>query len=307
MLRYRLLSATIIIVSALVFVALDVWIPLFDCTGVWMLPLGGYLIFGSAIECVWMTRASSIGSIAQPALLGCAGVMIAACVPVLWPLSGEPYPADCLLGHLGWPLAASAIALVASFVWMIPTYVPGSGIFFRAVLAGWVATYFGGCFAFAIALRLTGESLWGLYLLVGVIVVTKFSDAGAYFSGRAVGRRKLCVNVSPGKTVEGLLGGMLTAVIAAWIYFCVAAPLVFGAQYISASLLAVIALGVLLTLAGVAGDLLESIFKREMGCKDSGRLLPGLGGLWDVTDSLLPAAVVGYLVVVSQLIQGPGQ
>lgn len=272
-----------------------------------MVGLGFVLFFGSAIECVGMCAKGQIGSLTTPALIGCGGVMLAAAIPVYWPLSGSPYPSDCLLGRLGWPLAAGAIAQLGCFAWYMPSYRIRSGDFSRAILAGWVSVYFGGCFAFSVALRMTGTSGWGLFLVVGVIAITKFSDAGAYFTGRALGRTKLCPAVSPGKTVEGLLGGMLTAVVVAWILFGNVAAFVFGHEAVHARLLGCIVLGVLLTLAGVGGDLLESIFKREMGCKDSGRLLPGLGGLWDVTDSLLPAMVVGYLVIVTGLIQGPGQ
>ncbi len=63
--------------------------------------------------------------------------------------------------------------------------------------------------------------------------------------------------------------------------------------------------GIVLTLAGVAGDLLESLVKRETEFKDSSQVLPGLGGLWDVTDSLLPAGLFGYLLVASELIRPP--
>ncbi len=253
-----------------------------------------------------MAAQGKIGSITAPALLGCAGVMAASSIPVYWPLLGEPYPSDCQLGPLGWPLAASAIALVGCFAWYFRNYQPDSDVLQRAIMAGWVSVYFGGCFAFAIALRLTGSAGWGLFLLVGVIVITKFSDTGAYFSGRAWGRSKLCPAVSPGKTIEGLVGGMLVAILVAWIYFGLCAPWVFGHAAVHATPLGIVLLGVSLTIAGVMGDLLESIFKRELGCKDSGKLLPGLGGLWDVTDSLLPASVVGYLIVVAGLITGPG-
>lgn len=307
MLRSRLFSAAVIISSALVFVFLDAGDPFLNCQGFWMVPLGYYLIFGSAVECTGMVKNSALGSITWPALIGCAGIMVAAAVPVYWPLSGAAYPEHCLLGKLGWPLAAAVISVIGCFAWYIPSYQPDSNFFSRAVLAGWVSVYFGGCFAFAVALRLTGSSGWGLYLLVGVILVTKFSDAGAYFCGKAWGRTKLCPTVSPGKTVEGLLGGMLTAIFAGWVYFCICAPRVFDDAELNVPWLGVILLGVVLTIAGVMGDLLESVFKREMGCKDSGSLLPGLGGLWDVTDSLLPACVAGYLIVVADLIQGPGQ
>lgn len=273
-----------------------------------MLPLGLYLYFGSAVECVGMMKNSPTGKITVPALLGCGGVMLASCIPVLWPLlQGEPYPDDCLLGRFGWPLAAMLISLFATVAWFMPSYEQNSNFFLRAMSAGWVSCYFGGCFAFAIGLRLVGETGWGLYLLVGVIVITKIADAGAYFTGRSIGRTKLCPNVSPGKTVEGLVGGTVFATLAGWIYFSLCGPWVFDEKQISASFVGVAILGVLLTLAGIIGDLLESIVKRETGCKDSGKLLPGLGGLWDVTDSLLPAFVVAYLVVVAELIKGPGQ
>ncbi len=271
-----------------------------------MLPLGCYLVLGSAIECAGMLgQSKAVGKLASPALLGCGGIMLAAMIPVFWP-AFEPYPEDCLLGRLGWPLAAMLIALIASFAWHIRTYEPDTNVFARAIAAGWVSCYFGGCFAFAIALRMTGDSVYGLYLLVGVIVITKWADSGAYFVGRAIGRTKLCPKVSPGKTIEGLLGGMLIATLTGWIYFCWCGSMAFGDK-IQAGWLGVTILGVSLTISGVIGDLLESIVKRETGCKDSGKLLPGLGGLWDVTDSLLPSFVVAYLIVVGELITGPGQ
>ncbi|MBX3421192.1 MAG: phosphatidate cytidylyltransferase [Pirellulaceae bacterium] len=307
MLRSRLLSASILISCTLVFVGLDAWASGRGWAGVWLLPLGIYLIFGSAYECVAMIGASSLGSVAKPALLGCACVMSSACAPIVMPLLGMPYPGDCLLGPLGMSLAAAGLALVGCCAWYIPSYEPGSGVFQRAVLAGWISCYFGICFAFLLALRLVGEPSWGLYLVVGLIVVTKLSDTGAYFVGRSLGRTKLCPRVSPNKTVEGLVGGMLAACLAAWIYFGLCAPWAFGSQQVAVSWQGVLALGVGLTLVGLAGDLMQSIFKREMGCKDSGRLLPGLGGLWDVTDSLLPAAVAGYAIIASGWIRGPGQ
>ncbi len=311
MLRFRLLSAAVIIVAALIFVGLDASYAPLGCRGIWMLLVGLYLIFGSAIECVNMLHRSLPEHIPSidvrlPALLGSGGIMLAGSVLVLWPLGGSSYPADCLLGPLGWPFAAMLIAIFASFVWYLPRYESGQDFFLRAILAGWVACYFGGCFSFAIALRMIGEARWGLFLLVGAIVVTKFADAGAYFSGRFLGRTKLCPAISPGKTLEGLLGGMLMASVAAWLYFAVVGGWLFGPA-IEISMMACVVFGVALTLAGLSGDLLVSIFKRETGFKDSGNLLPGLGGLWDVTDSLLPAFVVAYLLVVAEIICGPGQ
>ena len=154
------------------------------------------------------------------------------------------------------------------------------------------------------ALRQIGSDAWGLTAVVGMIVVTKFTDAGAYFSGRAFGRTKLCPAVSPGKTIEGLLGGMLVGVIVSWIYFVPFVSWLLGAA-VNPNWLGPILAGIVLTLAGVAGDLLESLVKRETEFKDSSQALPGLGGLWDVTDSLLPAGLFGYLLVAADFIRPP--
>jgi phosphatidate cytidylyltransferase len=117
------------------------------------------------------------------------------------------------------------------------------------------------------------------------------ADVGAYFSGRAFGRRKLAVNVSPNKTWEGLLGGLALAVATA-----VLLQLVFGPGW--PPLLVLLPLTVVSVLFSVGGDLFESMIKRQHGAKDSGTLLPGHGGILDRIDSLTaagPIFVMGLL------------
>jgi phosphatidate cytidylyltransferase len=273
--------------------------------------LAVYLMFGSAVECCIMLRHRRPDFEVWPALIGCGGVMLAGMIPMLWPLSGSGYPATCSLGPLGWPLAAAVIAQVGCFAWFMPKYVGGTNVLERALASGWVAVYFGIGFAFWVAMRQLGSGTWGLTLVVGMIVVTKFTDAGAYFSGRTFGRTKLCPAVSPGKTVEGLVGGMIVGVVVSILYFQTFVGWLYGTLQGPGSgqgigpWLGPVVLGVALTLAGLVGDLLESLVKRETEFKDSSHFLPGLGGLWDVTDSLLPAGVVGYLIVAADLLGQP--
>lgn len=268
-----------------------------------MLPVGFYLILGSAWECASMLSKIS-GPLTLPTVIGTTGVMVAASLPSLWPLGGNPYPSDCPLGPLGLTLVAGIIAQVACFAWQFSKFSAGSGSFQRAIMSGWVSCYFGTALSFALGIRSIGSGAWGLFLIVGVILVTKSSDAGAYFTGKVIGKTKLCPAVSPNKTIEGLLGGMLVACLAAFVYFALVGKQIFP-EGSSVHWLGCIALGIGLTIAGLVGDLLESVFKRETGYKDSGKMLPGLGGLWDVTDSLLPAFVVAYLLFQTNLIRGP--
>lgn len=122
------------------------------------------------------------------------------------------------------------------------------------------------------------------WLLVALAVVWA-ADTGAYFSGRAFGRRKLAPRISPNKTLEGLAGGMLAGVAVA-----LAGAALLGT---GASMLPFVALVAFVTvLFSVVGDLFESLLKRHVGAKDSGDLIPGHGGLLDRLDSVLAALPV---------------
>ena len=121
----------------------------------------------------------------------------------------------------------------------------------------------------------------GLALVVWVFIVTWATDIGAYFAGRKFGRRKLAVTISPNKTVEGLYGGIVGAALfgGLWAWATGLGP----SLYLLAPLFAVAAQG---------GDLFESWMKRRAGVKDSGRWLPGHGGLLDRLDGLVPVAIL---------------
>ena len=142
-------------------------------------------------------------------------------------------------------------------------------------------------------------SLTASSLLLYLIVVVKASDVGAYFVGSLVGRHKLFPRISPGKTWEGLAGGLLSGVLASLICFWTLRGTVAGHDPVAFGRLVLnpwhaLVLGALLAAIGVLGDLVESLLKRSAALKDSGRLFPGMGGILDVLDSLLFAAPALY-------------
>jgi phosphatidate cytidylyltransferase len=129
----------------------------------------------------------------------------------------------------------------------------------------------------------------GIFLIFFVVLVTWAGDTGAYYAGMSMGRTPLAPSISPNKTVEGLLGGCLLAVMIA---------LIARAWFIpSFTILDAVVLGLVLTVVGLIGDLSESMFKRSAGVKDSGGLIPGHGGVLDRLDSLLLTAPTYYYYV----------
>jgi CDP-diglyceride synthetase len=138
-----------------------------------------------------------------------------------------------------------------------------------------------------------GLALRMLRSLLFVVLVSKSSDIGAYLVGIAVGRRKLIPHISPGKSVEGALGGLMSSALVAWLLsgFCLEPDLQLG-------LTAVLATGIMLSITTQLGDLVESLLKRRCGVKDSSRLLPAHGGILDLTDSLLFSVPAFFAVVV---------
>jgi phosphatidate cytidylyltransferase len=119
--------------------------------------------------------------------------------------------------------------------------------------------------------------------------ITAGSDSGAYYSGRAFGKNKLCSKISPNKTVEGAVGGLVTGIVVAVLMTLLLRLQVSWFFLVSAT--------IILTGVGIVGDLTESIIKRATGTKDSGTLLGGHGGVLDRVDSLLFAAPVLYYLL----------
>jgi phosphatidate cytidylyltransferase len=157
--------------------------------------------------------------------------------------------------------------------------------------------YLGGLAWFLIALRVkhSADRLHGFQgstqAVVMILLVVKFTDIGAYFGGRAFGRHKLIFWLSPGKTWEGLFCGLATAALVG-----LACSLIWPVALSTLTWPKALLFGILIGGVGQAGDLLESLMKRDAQVKDSGSLIPGFGGLLDVIDSPLLAAPAAYLL-----------
>jgi len=162
--------------------------------------------------------------------------------------------------------------------------VPGSVLSAAATLLG--AAWLGGLGGTMAALRLVPPERGGPWVEMLLLTTIMTADSVALFVGSAVGRHKLAPRISPGKTWEGLAGGLAGGIVGALIVRH------FGLQWVPPTHAVVLA--VLVTLAGVAGDLAESLLKRWAGVKDSGALFPGHGGMLDRLDSLLLGAPVLY-------------
>lgn len=129
------------------------------------------------------------------------------------------------------------------------------------------------------------DSLHGVQLLLYVFILVWAADSGAYFVGRALGKHKLAPKVSPGKTWEGVIGGVFTAAVLAFLFINFAGENLF----VHGNIQSLTALSAATVVISVLGDLTESMFKRESGIKDSSNLIPGHGGILDRIDSLTAA------------------
>lgn len=192
-------------------------------------------------------------------------------------------------------LIALGAAVVGGYYFAVLAAAAATAMFYEwmRIVRGWGLHWAVGGFFYALLPALS--LLWirdrsgdhGLSLLLWVFIITWATDIGAYFVGRSFGKRKLAPTISPGKTVEGLWGG-------------VAAAAAFGAAWVLATGLGkpLIILAPLFAVAAQGGDLFESKMKRTAGIKDSGNLLPGHGGVLDRLDGLVPVAVLTFAALV---------
>ena len=196
-------------------------------------------------------------------------------------------------------MVATAFAMVVLsllFLRMVAYREPGGH---AAILAAELLTvaYVGVLLAMAAELRWTGGGRFGYLALGSLVIGAKVGDIGGYTFGRLFGRRKLSPLLSPGKTQAGAVGAILTAAVATALWLRFAGPL-FDPQARVGAWPQLLAIGAVLGMVGLIGDLCESLIKRDAGQKDASHLMPAFGGLLDLIDSILYTAPIALLIWV---------
>ena len=295
MLRWRLLSASVILAGLFTLLWLDFSHPLAGVPGTWLLPVFFVITVLATEEMLSLLAAKNLRPVAWPVYLGTLAIAVAACAPLWAALFHVTLPASATLGAFGWPLMALALAATLSFFAEMQRYERPGQSTVQIALAIVVMVYVGVLISFVAFLRQWQGNAWGLTALVSLILIVKMSDAGAYLFGRCFGRHKLTPVLSPGKTIEGAIGGLATACFAGWLMFEVVAPRIVGSGYVAPSIAAWLSYSLIVAVAGMIGDLAESLLKRDLQRKDSSTWLPGLGGVLDIIDSILIAAPPAFL------------
>ena len=217
-------------------------------------------------------------------------------------LPAMPVLAAAMCGALGtddldiapiWLLIGVFAAVLYGFVTAIFTHGKEKQLGFATLAAGILsATLLAAGFASLALLRDITPAL-AIAPLVGAFM----SDTGAYFAGRAFGKRKLCPAVSPNKTVEGCVGGFIGSIVGMIVYHLI----VKATISLDLGWVMIIVLGIVGSLLGQIGDLSFSVIKREYGIKDYGAIFPGHGGVLDRFDSVLFVSPAYYLIITAIL------
>lgn len=198
-------------------------------------------------------------------------------------------------------IVAMALLLFASAIWLRG---PGGKPLSSVAITAFGVLY-ASLFSYIYALRYHDYAVGagaGTILVLLPVLLTWGTDIGAYVFGRTFGRRKLIPSVSPGKTVEGALGGLVSAVVIclAYVRFVLMPYAQLGLTLQGAILFAIV-----ISIAAQTGDLAESVLKREAGVKDSSHIIPGHGGILDRFDSLLFVMPIAFLMLGRLLLPVP--
>ncbi len=279
MLKQRVISAVVLI--ALVFAALFLFSPFYFSISIAVVAILGlweWTQFPHLKQKVWRGVITAIGAtflflfvFSQKNYLNAGRVF-------------EDFAEPLLLSSVIWWICA--LGLVLSFP--NSTKVWGKSLILKLIFAFFSLVPF---VIGALKLRLNNyviDPQQGVMLLLYVFILVWAADSGAYFAGRKFGKHKLAPKVSPGKTWQGVIGGIITASILAFIFMQTAGSAIFQ----KGSTLSLVALSAGTVAVSILGDLTESMWKREAGVKDSSQLIPGHGGVLDRIDSLLAAVPV---------------
>jgi phosphatidate cytidylyltransferase len=320
LLRWRLLSSAIVLTILLSLVYLDFQRAIVGVAGTWLLP--AYLLVSvlATRELLNLVSLREFRPVKWPVYFGTYSLALATCLPILlgWMNWADRTASEIAAGTdvdvAGWHdaglqygliFAALTLSLLLIFLAEMYRYRQPGTASVNVALSLLIVVYIGVLWSFIPLLRRFHDNGWGMLALVSAILIVKTCDAGAYFTGRFLGRHKMSPILSPKKTIEGAIGGLVVACLSCGAFFHFAGPTLVGTNFQMPPLVHWLGYSLIVGVAGMLGDLAESLLKRDMGSKDAGNQLPGLGGVLDVIDSVLFAAPVAYACWVSGLI-GPG-
>ena len=296
MLGTRLVIGLSMVAGILLVLYLDEWLaPWFP---IWFV-LSVIAMGASAMELVGLLRATSarpsgntvFGGVMALVVANWAPHVTAAMLPIPRLADALPYDPSAPVGALAWPLCTFVAIVMGAFVIQSAQFEqPGRTM---ATIAGTVLTvaFVGLLGSFMIQMRWFDGPYHGILPLVFLVATAKGADTGAYTFGRIAGRHKLWPRLSPNKTIEGAVGGLIAGVAAALI---VAAFARYALRVPTLSWPSAVGFGLIVGSAAQLGDLMESMIKRDCARKDASDAVPGFGGVLDVLDSLLFAAPVAY-------------
>ncbi len=245
-------------------------------------------VFGT-LESLDLARAAGYMPMGKVVLIG---VVVLNVIPGLVPAVVP----DARQGAFGWELIVFMLATMAVGVMQVIRHRTERGIGDISVSI-MILAYMGILLSMVTALRASLPGTVGTLAVLQFIAVVKCTDIGAYFTGRALGKTKLIPAISPGKTVEGLAGGFVLAIVVSLVLARILPwPTPAGGGSAISPFEAVL-FGAVIAMVGLLGDLVESVFKRDATSKDSGNVIPAFGGILDLLDSPAFAAPVAYLLL----------
>ena len=290
MLRWRVSLAVLMIAALAGLCWLDASSSL---PGLWLAPVAVVFTVAATIEVLDLARQA--GMAPPAAIVHTANLLLVLCpwAPLLYRrwqgLGAERVGSPWAAGTLSlWILT---VAVMAVFLAEMRRYRKPGGVTANIAAAVFAMVYLGVMLSFAVQLRIA----WGLGALASWLITVKAGDIGAYTAGRLIGRHKMAPAISPGKTIEGAAGTLLFACLASWATLKWLVPAISPGDLPAGLSWGWLPFGLLLGAAGMMGDLAESLLKRDAGCKDSSRWLPGFGGVLDILDSLLLTAPLAWV------------
>ena len=286
-LQLRLLTASVLVPSVL-----------------WLIAQGGLWVVGTVVVITLLAQREFYKMIEDKGAHPIAGFGLAA---------GAALPVVAYLGNEYHTTVLMTVTLLVVMILQLgrrqitEALASISGTFFGIFYVGWLLSHvivlrefhdvIVARYSEAVAARLAIVEDTGAFLLTYTLAAVVWSDAGAYFAGRAYGKRKLAPRISPGKTVEGAIGGVVGGTLCGLVF-----KGIFDLWWpeLSAVLgwVAVFFFGILLSVIAIVGDLVESLLKRDAQVKDAGALLPGMGGVLDRIDAPLLAIPVFYYAML---------